>query len=66
MKNRLKVPRAQRDRSQAELASGLDISRQVANAIATGNHHPALPLAFRIAALLNHEDALRRPKGNEA
>ena len=51
MKNRLKVLRAERDWSQAELAMQLDVSRQAVNAIETGKHDPSLPLAFRIARL---------------
>lgn len=51
MKNRLKVLRAERDWSQAELAQQLDISRQSVNAIETGRYDPSLPLAFRIAEL---------------
>ncbi|MAW89665.1 MAG: transcriptional regulator [Altererythrobacter sp.] len=51
MKNRLKVLRAERDWSQAELALNLDVSRQAVNAIETGKHDPSLPLAFRIARL---------------
>jgi putative transcriptional regulator len=51
MKNRLKVLRAERDWSQAELAMRLDVSRQAVNAIETGKHDPSLPLAFRIARL---------------
>jgi putative transcriptional regulator len=51
MKNRLKVLRAERDWSQAELAMRLDVSRKAVNAIETGKHDPSLPLAFRIARL---------------
>jgi len=51
MKNRLKVLRAERDWSQAELAMHLDVSRQAVNAIETGKHDPSLTLAFRIARL---------------
>ena len=51
MKNRLKVLRAERDWSQAELASRLDVSRQSVNALETGKYDPSLPLAFRIARL---------------
>ena len=51
MKNRLKVLRAERDWSQAELAMHLDVSRQAVNAIETGKHDPSLPLAFKIARL---------------
>jgi putative transcriptional regulator len=53
VKNRLKVLRAERDWSQAELAGRLDVSRQAINAIETGKHDPSLPLAFRIARLFD-------------
>ncbi|THD81827.1 MAG: transcriptional regulator [Phenylobacterium sp.] len=51
MKNRLKVLRAERDWSQADLALRLDVSRQSVNAIETGKYDPSLPLAFKIARL---------------
>ncbi len=51
MKNRLKVLRAERNWSQAELAMRIDVSRQAVNAIETGKHDPSLALAFRIARL---------------
>ena len=51
MKNRLKVLRAERDWSQADLAERLDVSRQSINAIETGKYDPSLTLAFRIARL---------------
>jgi len=51
MKNRLKVLRAERDWSQAELAERLDVSRQTVNAVETGKYDPSLPLAFKIAKL---------------
>ena len=51
MKNRLKVLRAERDWSQADLARRLDVSRQSVNAIETGKSDPSLPLAFRISRL---------------
>ena len=53
MKNRLKVLRAERDWSQADLALRLDVSRQSVNAIETGKYDPSLPLAFRIAKLFD-------------
>jgi putative transcriptional regulator len=49
MNNRLKVLRAERNWSQADLALRLDVSRQAVNAIETGKHDPSLSLAFRIA-----------------
>ena len=51
MKNRLKVLRAERNWSQADLAERLEISRQSVNAIETGKFDPSLPLASRIARL---------------
>lgn len=53
MKNRLKVLRAERNWSQAELAGHLDVSRQAVNAIETGKYDPSLPLAFRIGRLFD-------------
>ena len=53
MKNRLKVLRAERDWSQAELAGRLDVSRQAVNAIETGKHDPSLGLAFKISRLFD-------------
>ncbi|MBT3391450.1 MAG: helix-turn-helix transcriptional regulator [Chloroflexi bacterium] len=51
MKNKLRVFRAEREWSQAELAKRLDVSRQTINAIETGKYDPSLPLAFKIARL---------------
>lgn len=51
MKNRLKVLRAERDLTQADLAEKLDVSRQTVNAIETGKYDPSLPLAFKISRL---------------
>jgi putative transcriptional regulator len=51
VKNRLKVLRAERDWSQAELADQLSVSRQTVNALETGKYDPSLPLAFKIAVL---------------
>jgi putative transcriptional regulator len=51
MNNRLRVLRAERGWSQAELAGHLDVSRQAVNAIETGKYDPSLPLAFKVARL---------------
>jgi len=51
MKNKLKVLRAERDWSQADLADKLNVSRQTVNAIETEKYDPSLPLAFKIAEL---------------
>lgn len=54
MKNRLKVLRAERDWSQADLATRLGVSRQTVNAIERGKYDPSLPLAFKMAHLFGH------------
>ena len=53
MKNRLKVLRAERDWTQADLARALEVSRQTVNAIEKGKFDPSLPLAFRAARLFD-------------
>lgn len=63
MKNRLRVLRAERGWSQADLAERLEVSRQSVNAVETGKYDPSLPLAFRIAELfeLPIEDVFESP-----
>ena len=51
MKNRLRLLRAERNWSQADLADQLEVSRQTVNALETGRYDPSLPLAFKIARL---------------
>ena len=64
MENRLRVLRAERGWSQADLGGHLGVSRQAVNAIETGKHDPSLPLAFRIADLFEQPiDAIFRPDG---
>jgi putative transcriptional regulator len=53
MENRLRVLRAERAWSQADLGERLDVSRQAVNAIETGKHDPSLLLAFKIATLFD-------------
>ena len=53
MRNRLKVLRAERNWSQAELGGRLGVSRQAVNAIETGKYDPSLPLAFKLARLFD-------------
>jgi putative transcriptional regulator len=53
VKNVLKVLRAQRDWTQADLARALEVSRQTVNAIETGKYDPSLPLAFKLARLFS-------------
>lgn len=53
MKNTLRLLRAERNWSQADLADRLDVSRQTVNALETGKYDPSLPLAFKIARLFS-------------
>jgi len=53
VKNRLKVLRAERDWSQADLADRLAVSRQTINSIETGKYDPSLPLAIKIGRLFD-------------
>lgn len=64
MKNRLKVLRAERNWSQADLADRAGVSRQAINAVETGKFDPSLPLAFTLAEVfgLRIEDIFD-PKG---
>jgi putative transcriptional regulator len=52
MRNSLRVLRAERRWSQADLADRLGVSRQTVNAIETGRYDPSLPLAFAIGRLV--------------
>lgn len=49
MKTRLRVLRAEREWSQADLAAHIGVARGTINAIETGKYDPSLPLAFKIA-----------------
>ncbi len=49
MKNTIRVLRAERRWSQAELGERVGVSRQAINAVETGKHAPSLSLAFKIA-----------------
>ncbi len=53
MTNRLRVLRAERGWSQADLAERLGVSRQTVNAIETGRYDPSLPLAFALARVFD-------------
>ena len=61
MKNRLKIIRAERDWTQANLADELGVSRQTVNAIEKGKFDPSLPLAFKVGRLFEKsiEDIFR-------
>ena len=63
MTNRLRVLRAERNWSQAELASQLGVSRQTVNSIENGKYDPSLPLAFDIARLFEQPiEAIFQPE----
>lgn len=66
MNNRLKVLRAERNWTQAELARELEVSRQTVNAIETGKFDPSLPLAFKLARLFGQpiEEIFNYPQEN--
>jgi putative transcriptional regulator len=69
--NRIRVLRAEKGWTQADLALRLDVSRQTVNALETGRYDPSLPLAFRIARLFGlpietifHDDATPTAPGS--
>lgn len=67
MNNRLRVLRAERQWSQAELAGRLGVSRQTVNAIENGKYDPSLPLAFGIARVFDQQiEDIFHPDGEEA
>jgi putative transcriptional regulator len=49
MKTRLRVLRAEKEWTQAQLAAVVGVSRQAIIAIENGKYDPALPLAFKLA-----------------
>ncbi|MBT8389951.1 MAG: helix-turn-helix transcriptional regulator [Altererythrobacter sp.] len=49
MKNTIRVLRAEKRLSQAELAELVGVSRNSINSVENGKFDPSLPLAFRIA-----------------
>jgi len=49
LENDLKVWRAKRDVTQAELAEAVGVTRQTINAVETGRYNPSLELAFELA-----------------
>ena len=53
MNNRIRLLRAEKGWSQAELADRVGVSRNSINSVENGKFDPSLPLAFRIARLFN-------------
>lgn len=63
--NRLRVLRAEKKWSQADLAKAVNVSRQAINTIENGRHDPSITLAYRIAHALGvdiHEAFQYRPE----
>jgi putative transcriptional regulator len=67
VKNTLRVLRAERNWTQADLAEQLQVSRQTVNAVETEKYEPSLTLAFRIARLFEKrvEDIFEPPQTDE-
>jgi putative transcriptional regulator len=49
MKNRIRILRAEKGWSQAELGKRVGVSRNSINSVENGKFDPSLPLAFRIS-----------------
>lgn len=46
--NRVRVLRAERDMSRAQLAEAVDVNVQTIGALERGDHYPSLDLAFKL------------------
>ena len=69
MKNRIKVLRAEKDWSQAELADRIGVARQTIVALEAGKYAPSLPLAFKLSRLFQRtveEIFIHEPSDEEA
>lgn len=55
MKNSIKVERAKKNITQADLANLVKVSRQTINAIELGKYVPSTVLALRIASIFKTE-----------
>jgi putative transcriptional regulator len=53
MKNSIRVERARKNITQAQLAALVDVSRQTINAIELGKYNPSTILALKIAREFN-------------
>ena len=52
MRNIIRELRSARGWTQAHLAARLEVSRQTVNSLEKGRYDPSLPLAFRVARVL--------------
>ena len=55
MKNTIKVERAKKNMTQAELADKLGVSRQTINSIEKGKFNPSTLLSLKIAHVFNEK-----------
>ena len=53
MKNSLKVERAKKNMTQADLAEKVQVSRQTINAIELGKYNPSTTLSLKIAVVFD-------------
>jgi putative transcriptional regulator len=53
MKNRIRVLRAEREWTQADLAERLGVSRNAVNSIENGRFDPSLPMAYRFSDIFD-------------
>ena len=51
--NRVRVLRAERDMSRAQLAEAIDVNPQTVGALERGDHSPSLDLAFNICEVFD-------------
>jgi putative transcriptional regulator len=51
MKNKIKVERAKKDMTQADLAELVQVTRQTINAIEAGKYNPSTALALKMASV---------------
>ena len=51
--NRVRVLRAERDLSRAQLAELIDVNPQTVGALERGDHSPSLDLAFRVCEVFD-------------
>ena len=66
MKNRLRVLRAERELTQADLADRIGVSRQTIVALEAGKYAPSLTLSFKLAKLFSQPvDSIFYPDANE-
>jgi len=65
MKNRIRVLRAERNWTQADLAERIGVSRNAVNSIENGRFDPSLPMAYRFSDVfgLPVEEIFPKEKG---